>query len=126
MFKAPIVGLRAGLPFVHSTELRQNMIDLHARRIRKGIAPIEGPAVLLPRVGLPDRRKIAVLGPMKVVLSDCVLAIQCVTESEAAGLVRAMQRDWASIAQLYGGTGAPYLTMEQLANWLVSRGYLLS
>ena len=63
-------------PFVHSTELEQTGLNLSRRRIDAQLKGIRGPAVLLPRVGLPNKFKILTyLRKRPIVLSDCVIAL---------------------------------------------------
>jgi predicted RNA methylase len=112
----------SGLPLVHSTQLRSGsvlaggiLVDHHAS--------ITGPAVLFPRVGRVSPEKVSLLdGNMRIVMSDCVVALPCRTLQEAIDMRKAILENWAHFASIYRGTGAPYLTLETaeglLSPWL--------
>lgn len=117
---------KRGAPYVHSTDLssilRQSTNDLRrVRPIRRGV--VRGPVVLLPRVGAP---RIANVGPAnlreEVQLSDCVIALCCRTMREAKQLAVTIRDQWPSFVSLYRGTGARYITMNRLRQWLGDPG----
>jgi predicted RNA methylase len=102
------------LPLIHSSQLLGGEVNLMsaARIIRP--ASITGAAVLFPRVGRVTPEKVGVLAKnIKVVLSDCVLGIECSSEQEAKALRDEIIRQWPIFAQAYRGTGAPYITVNR-------------
>lgn len=113
------------LPLVHTTDLTSlcTVADLkrHVEGERRATSP---PAVLLPRVGKPDRNKVvAITGQrLPVALSDCVFALECETDDEAMGLVTRIREGWAEVATAYQGTCAPYATLASLATALAKLG----
>lgn len=107
------------LPFIHSTNLRNNRIEESLWAVSER-SVVTGPATLLPRVGRPDCRKVAVLASgQSVVLSDCVFALCCDSDESAAALLRKLISRWAILSGAYGGTCAPYLTAAELRNVIV-------
>lgn len=77
------------------------------------------PSVLFPRVGNVTAGKIAVLSTgVKVVLSDCVIAVICLSDNEAFRLRSTVLDDWSSFESLYSGTGARYITLEKLSRFI--------
>ena len=114
----------AQVPFVHTTALRHGQVDLQERRTDARLPTVSGPAVLIPRVGMPAAHKLAILLTRKqVVLSECVLALKC-SDAERAILLRAhLLRQWDNLAKCYGGTCAPFLTVARLHYFLVANGY---
>jgi predicted RNA methylase len=107
-------SVRLAFPFVHTTSLRNNAIEntpwTDARR-----SVVVGPAVLLSRVGRPDQRKIAMLERGgAVVLSDCVIALRCVSDTAAIALTDKLISNFPLLSDAYGGTCAPYLTLTGL------------
>ena len=116
------VGKRISL--VHSTELQGGIVKLGQRYVAKSMIDVRGPAVLIPRVGLPRHDKIAVLGDgLEVALSDCVFALRCQSIPKAVDLQMKIRLAWDGFKSMYGGTGAPYLTVKRLVNWLLEQGY---
>ncbi|MYM29031.1 methyltransferase [Duganella sp. CY15W] len=104
-----------GFPLVHTSNLVKNKIDLKEICIVNYKHVIRGPAVLIPRVGLVTRDKIAILPRHKsVVMSDCVLAVKCETNNHAKVLTDVLFAHWDVFRTAYGGTGAPYTTLERI------------
>lgn len=123
MFKVPRRVRGKATPFVHSTELRRNTADLSKRKIAEGVESILGPAVLLPRVGLPSFSKVAIIEEAEVALSDCVFAICCLSLPAAQELMARIRANWDNLRLCYSGTGAPYVTAARLAEWIRLEGY---
>ncbi len=123
MFSAP-ANARGGasIPFVHTTALREGHVDLSQRALRKTFESISGPAVLVPRVGAPSRGKIAVHIGGSIALSDCVIALCVHSVKEAVNLHDRIISNWRSFDSLYSGTGAPYVTTAEVAQWLRNYG----
>ena len=115
-------GRRVSL--VHSTELQEGDVQLGKRYVAGQVADICGPAVLIPRIGLPKFPKIALLHePMMAALSDCVFALKCDSEAMAIDLQIRIGSGWDGFRNMYSGTGAPYLTVKHLVLWLLEQGY---
>ncbi|MBB3261884.1 hypothetical protein F4827_006757 [Paraburkholderia bannensis] len=117
------VSLRGGLPFIHSTDIKDLVRGApisSLRRVRpftRGI--VAGHMILLPRVGIPKKENIGAWHvDSDVQLSDCVLALPCGGGSEASARVDAIQASYEAFAGLYRGTGARYVTVERLLEWL--------
>jgi len=125
--------VRGGLPvhewtgkgsrrFLHTTNLRR-IIEGHeeevlprARAINRG--HVTGWTVLLPRVGNPDRRWTRPVRLLNVQLSDCVIALVCANLTVAKVVHKRIEENWNSLANLYHGTGARYVTVDSLKSWL--------
>jgi hypothetical protein len=111
---------RGTVRLVHTTDLR----DGTARPSGLCIKPnhrdrvVAGPAVLLPRVGRPDWRKVALHLRGRVALSDCVFAITCSSGEGATALQQALVDRFALIKACFGGTGAPYMRQDDLVRLL--------
>lgn len=107
----------AAAVLVHTTHLKGGTVLDSAERV-EGKA-IEGPALLFPRVGLVTPDKLCVLeGGRRIVLSDCVLAVQCRSVSAARVMRTLILGAWPTFAASFRGTGAPYITVERAANVL--------
>jgi hypothetical protein len=112
------------ISLVHSTELQNGGVELGKRHVAAHMSDVTGPAVLVPRVGLPKHDKIAVLEKSAAVaLSDCVFALRCESASMAVDLQMSIRSRWETFRRLYSGTGAPYLTVRSLVVWLLERDY---
>ncbi|WP_293682595.1 hypothetical protein, partial [uncultured Phenylobacterium sp.] len=112
----------AGVPFVHTTDLRHGVWRPSARRSTRPADLDDQPALLLPRVGRPDRRKLVRIAGGPVVLSDCLFWLRTEPAGHEAELQRILLDDWAGVAVLYGGSCAPYATLAGLLDLLASRG----
>lgn len=113
-----------GYPFIHSTELNKNSLNLSRRRINYKYFGINGPAVLLPRVGNPNKSKVSVYKSQDtIVLSDCVIALQCKTVRDAKMTQKFLIEHWSIIEKNYIGTCARYITINSLSNILNSFGF---
>ena len=123
MFSAPTTSGHSFLPLVHSTELRNNSVNLKSRRTKSNLDTISAPAVLISRVGAPMQEKVAVLKQGRVVLSDCVIALCCSSGIEANDLSALLLKQWRDFESSYSGTGARYITIQRLAKWLHRHGY---
>jgi hypothetical protein len=108
-------------PFIHSTDIVGLDVCHYQRAVKVDTRCIQGPAVLVARVGSPLSRKCAIYDcEQTIVLSDCVIALRCRTLSVAKKVQRRILENWESLAPLYGGTCAPYLTMNRLRTFLES------
>lgn len=121
MHLASSLSIKKGVrvPLIHTTNLRSFQHPEKARTIRTDRSIFSGPGILLPRVGKPDRSKLAILSSGRTIaLSDCVLALACDSIESAVTLFGMIEREWQKIAAIYRGTGAPYITVGQLAHTL--------
>jgi hypothetical protein len=109
----------SGVPLIHSTSLKNGevQLDLLSKVSKKNV--VVGPSVLFPRVGNVTVGKVAVLSTgVKVVLSDCVIAVICLSDNEAFRLRSIVLDDWSSFESLYSGTGARYITLDKLSDFI--------
>lgn len=81
-----------------------------------------GRGIALPRVGKPDPRKIVPISS-QYVLSDCVLFIRPIKPELLPVLLNMFIQHFGSFQHQYGGTGAPYLTLKKLNEWLTTQGF---
>jgi hypothetical protein len=108
-----------GYPLIHTSDLVANRVKLTGTRRVTFRHVVKGPAVLLPRVGAVTPGKIAVLDEdVSIVLSDCVLAIACRSSDQARTIFSAIVSQWDLFRNAYGGTGAPYTTLDRISEWL--------
>jgi hypothetical protein len=113
-----------GVRFIHTTELKDNRIVRTKRRVVHLGTLVKGPAVLLPRVGLPSKMKVAILHSQRgVVLSDCIIALTCSDVNGARQVQQVLISKWDAVAREYSGTCAPYLTLGRLASVLAALGF---
>ncbi len=117
-------GSLARCPLVHTTDLRGFSLGSIKRGSPLTARALRGPAVLVPRVGRPDPRKIALaLEELPFVLSDCVFAVCCRSKSQARRVRKAVVDRWPDFEALYGGTCAPYVTLASLRSFLTTVGF---
>lgn len=115
-----------GRPFIHST----NLLEL-AKSSDVSTLPVgtytdrklqPSWVLLLPRVGVPN---INALRPIyldqDVQLSDCVIALSFVKKSESIEAEKRILAHWEEFSALYRGTGARYVTLSRLKEWLMSK-----
>lgn len=108
-----------GCFLIHSTNLKYNRIVDLSRKFEAKYSEISGPAVLLPRVGTPDRRKLCAIKKGECyTLSDCVIGIKVKEDLDAELLKTLLLDSWNSLERMYKGTGAKYLTLKKLGGFL--------
>jgi tRNA1(Val) A37 N6-methylase TrmN6 len=114
---------RTGPTLVHSTDLLGGRVHLNGRRGSGVHRCVQGPAVLIPRVGAITQEKVAVLdaGP-SIMLSDCVIALKTESHLLAHDLKQQVVDNLPLIRAFYVGTGAPFITLERLSKALISLG----
>lgn len=118
-----IESSQRGLLLVHSTHLAGGAI-LAGPRIAVRAPTIVGPAVLLPRVGLPCRDKLTLhLARDEVVLSDCVIALRCRTKTIAKRVFAELVDSWDDLEALYRGSCARYVTVRNLRTHVEKLGF---
>ncbi|MFW5872228.1 MAG: methyltransferase, partial [bacterium] len=110
---------REGDLLIHSTNLRTNRLVNLGYKTKNDLSKIVGPAVLVPRVGLPNPQKICMIkNKESYVLSDCVIGIKTNTNKDAKKLMELILSNWDRFKELYKGTGAKYTTLERLGLFL--------
>ncbi|MBK9624061.1 MAG: methyltransferase [Rhodocyclaceae bacterium] len=108
-----------GHPLIHTSNLQNGKIVFKDSFRVQYTKTVFGPAVLFPRVGRVTTQKICVLRQHRqVVLSDCVLAIECKDTSQAEQLSASILNSWAPFMAAYRGTGAPFISMERARAFL--------
>ena len=108
---------------VHSTDLIDYRVVLNGHVGGANRPSIIGPSVLVHRVGKPKAEKIAIYKRRKrVVLSDCVIGIQCNSQEDACWLHEKMCARSRELLNMYKGTCAPYITLQKLRRYLESIG----
>lgn len=104
---------------VHTTNLLNNKIANIKIKSQKWSSEIRGPAILIPRVGQPNRTKIVhIQKGESYIISDCIIAIKTKTNKEANDIKLILIRNWKSVEELYKGTGAKYLTIDRLSKFI--------
>ncbi len=84
---------------------------------------VKAPAVLLPRVGQPVPWKVQVYSHKRQsVLSDCVIALQCSSGEDADAVSQVLSENWSTVKEAWGGSCAPYVTLERLRAALAGVG----
>lgn len=110
---------KGALPYVHSTNLQNGTISGPMRKVSHAASRVSGPAVLLPRVGVPARGKLCILEEGRtVVLSDCVIAVGVSHMRDAHVLRSSLLKGINTLAHAYKGTGARYITLKRLGKLL--------
>ena len=112
-----------GVPLLHTT----NLIGSKACRMVKplGRGVVAGPAIFLPRVGLPKEEHLVPKDLTLHQLSDCVIALLCESYSEACNLSRNLERGFGKLLTCWRGTGAQYTTMGKLRECLEELGIVV-
>jgi hypothetical protein len=111
------------LRFIHTTDLTSRGL-----RVEKVCVAVHssgrtfGPSVLLPRIGRPMPDKVVRWGGGPAVLSDCVYALEARSPAIADRVHSRISAAWPLLAQAYGGSCAPYLTIAELVGFLDSVG----
>src|SRR5690606_570187 len=101
--------------FVHTTNLNDNSLQHLQYKINTTYSKIEGPAVILPRVGRPNLSKVCIIPENETyAISDCIIGIQTFNQSQSVELFNWIHKNWKEFLKLYNGTGAKYLTISEL------------
>ncbi|MCA8172475.1 methyltransferase [Burkholderia gladioli] len=115
--------VREGIPFIHSTDIKNLLhttININTHKVQpftRGI--VKGYMILLPRVGVPQKKNIGVWFTQdNVQLSDCVIALLYPNRRTAHTAWTALLRNYESLVSLYRGTGARYITIDRLSEWI--------
>lgn len=108
-----------GYPLIHTTNLRNSKLIYNKSELVDSRHVISGPAILIPRVGNFDKKKVCYLPQeTKVVISDCLFAIHCNSREQANVLKKNLLNNWDDFKSIYGGTGAVYTTLEKLNDFI--------
>ena len=114
---------RQGPTLVHSTDLRNTTVILNGHGGYGQHRCVEGPAVLLPRVGRLTPEKIGILpSAERVMISDCVIALRTERMPTAKRLQETLHNNFDRLAAGYVGTGAPHVTLRRLQAILADIG----
>lgn len=122
MHKVDFYASESGLPLVHTTSLKNGvtLVDETLRVDSKH--SIVGPCLLFPRVGNVGPGKVSVLeAGRRVVISDCIFAVKCVSDSESLRLRSIIIKDWEAFEAHYSGTGARYTTLKRISYFIDER-----
>jgi predicted RNA methylase len=110
------------LPLIHSTELNEHTIDLTRRRADARHRSVKGPCLLIPRVGKP--KKLAIYNSaVPVILSDCVIALNCKTSAEMKKAKTILEHNWPQVVAAYNGTCAAFITINNISHVLRDLGF---
>jgi hypothetical protein len=117
----------SGARVIHSTSLRsiavEGIIAAHGRTCAVAKGRISGWMLLLPRVGLPKEEAFcAFYSKDDVQLSDCVIGMNFPSKASASSAQKRIRAHWQSLLCLYRGTGARYITIDRLVDWLYGIG----
>lgn len=124
------LSVRDLVPFLHTTDLSgldsASLWDLPRWTSEKRKGRVAGNFIFLPRVGLPTENLInAIHASSEVQLSDCVFALRFSTIREARVMSEFLNSNRQELLELYRGTGARYLTISRLSEWLGRRGVVV-
>lgn len=117
----------SGTLVIHSTSLKPIAVGGIAaakeRTVVRAKGRISGWMLLLPRVGIPKEEAFrAFYSKEEVQLSDCVIGMRFSTKVAAIGAQQRILAKWKFLIDLYRGTGARYITIDRLADWLYGIG----
>lgn len=115
--------VNSGALVIHSTALVPIAINgLSAVSDRTSLVAkgrLSGWMLLLPRVGFPKEEAFDVVySKDEIQLSDCVIAIKFQSKRTAIAARQRIREYWQNLIDLYRGTGARYITVERLTQWL--------
>lgn len=104
---------------IHSTNLRNNKIGDAIIKVKNNYPLISGPGVVIHRVGNPKPTKVCTIKETeKYILSDCLVFIKTETHIDSKKLKKYILTNWSSFESLYKGTGAKYITLNKLKDFL--------
>ncbi|MES2276782.1 MAG: methyltransferase [Bacteroidota bacterium] len=115
-----LISNPAGTKFlIHSTNIRNNELVNLSIKLDKKLSEITGPAILMPRVGKPKPSKMCIIYSNETyVLSDCIIAIKFKNIKETKLLYRYILNNWELIEDMFKGTGARYITLDKINQFL--------
>ena len=107
------------IPLVHSTNLKNYLVEPGNMLLSSSLFSIQGPAVLLPRVGNVRKDKIVIIDENeKYIISDCIIAVTAENMKHARAVFDYIQTNWDNFVSMYDGTGAKYTTCSKLKFFL--------
>lgn len=110
-----ISEVKSSLSLIHSTNMHNGKIINLKYTVSNERSRIDGPALLIHRVGQPNIDKICIISQGKAyALSDCVIGITTNTINDCYLLKEIITDNWSDFSGLYKGTGAKYITIERL------------
>ncbi|TDP13000.1 hypothetical protein DFR39_101474 [Roseateles asaccharophilus] len=117
----------SGVRVIHSTTLRSiadaGITAATERTCAVAKGRISGWMLLLPRVGSPKEEAFrAFYSKDAIQLSDCVIGMKFPSKVAAFSAQRRIRAHWKSLLCLYRGTGARYITIDRLVDWLYGIG----
>ena len=108
---------------VHYTDLREGSVILNGLRGSGSHRCVQGPIVLIPRVGRITESKVAVMDhSTSVMLSDCTIGIKPEPIENVYMLRDRIVGNFNALREQYVGTGAPFITLGRLREALSSMG----
>lgn len=111
-----------GVPLLHTTTVNEGVARIHSRLFGPVSQSVQGPLLVIPRIGIPDPRKVAIFGERtRVVLSDCLFALQG-TRDALDKSRRDILAGWSDFETCYSGSCAPYTTLRRLEQALLGVG----
>lgn len=82
---------------------------------------VSGPALLIPRVGLPIRDRLPTVdADDHILLSDCVLAIRMDDPMNIDNLQQFFLENWPDFTSLFSGTGAKFTTKKRITGFVMA------
>jgi len=120
------VETKSGPRFIHTTDMRAGRLSSSKRKASSAQRRVQGPAVLISRVGRPSIDKIVLMPDCEAVLSDCVIALRTVPAGNEGGLAAILAENWDAFRTAYGGSCAPYTTLKRLGDALLRLGIVSS
>jgi tRNA1(Val) A37 N6-methylase TrmN6 len=119
-----IEDTNSGKFLIHTTNLIENEIVSAYCQIKNDIPLINGPGVLIQRVGSPLPTKICLLKKSdKYIISDCLIFIKTPKVEDAKKLKSFIFSNWQSFQNMYKGTGAKYITIDRLKDYFRFNDY---
>lgn len=117
----------SGARVIHSTSLRSisinGIVAATERTCAAAKGRISGWMLLLPRVGSPKEDSFrALYSRDEIQLSDCVIGMTFSSKVAADTAQSRIVFHWQSLLDLYRGTGARYITIHRLVDWLCGIG----
>ena len=107
--------IKRGISLVHSTNIIDEQIVGLKYKVKKNISMIKGPAVLIHRVGQPNKKKVCVIWDSEVyAISDCIIGIKANKLALCWKIKKEIINNWSDFSNLYKGTGAKYITIKRL------------
>jgi hypothetical protein len=104
--------------FIHTDNLQNNNLVPSRLAMRSSVKIISGPALLLPRVGKPDPRKIVLIeNSIEFSVSDCVIVVSAKL-SKLRRVKSLLINNWELLKECYSGSCAKYLTLKNLGDLL--------